>query len=408
MADCVDVLVCGAGPAGVTAAIQAAREGARTRLIELHGCLGGVWTAGLLSYVLDAEKPTGLLPEIVARLRGRDAYRPRVKDDFTFDPEQMKLVLEEMCREAGVAIQFHTRVVAAEVDLSGRLSSVITESKSGRQAWQSKVFIDCTGDGDLAALAGCKFSLGREGTGETQPMSLLALISGVDANGARAFYDGTLPNRKSALRTEIERGGHSPSYTSPGLFYIRDDLFALMAHHHYLARPDDAQAITEATLRGRQEIDCVVRALRAQGGTWQNLRLVATAAQVGIREGRRIHGWDTVNAADLIAGRKHSHSVCRATFPMDVHSPNPAISKDYDFNGRQSVRPYDIPYGALVARDVNGLLMAGRCISGDFLAHSSYRVTGNAVAMGEAAGKAAAQCARHDQLPHELLHPVTA
>lgn len=398
----MDVIVCGAGPAGVCAAIRAAREGMRTRLLEWHGCLGGIWTAGLLTYVLDADKPQGLLSEIVERLQARDAWNPRSLPNFTYDPEQMKLVLEEMCEEAGVEVRYHTHVVAAQVE-SGELKWVITESKSGREAWHAKIFIDCTGDGDLAAQAGCGFSLGREPSGETQPMSLLAMISGVDADYVRFFHDSSNPLRKGALFREIEKGGYTPSYASPALFYIRDDLYTLMANHYYLVRSDDAEGITRATIQCRREIDLVVRALRKSGPAWENMRVVATAEQIGIREGRRIHGIETVTADDLAEGRSHKQSVCRAQFGMDVHSPNPSVSKDFDHSGRRPVKPYDIPLGALVARDVKGLMMAGRCISGDFLAHSSYRVTGNAAAMGEAAGKHAAMCVFNNQFPHEYV-----
>lgn len=403
--DSVDVMVCGAGPAGVCAAIRAAREGVRVRLLELHGCLGGIWTAGLLTYVLDAEKPDGLISEIVERLQRRDAWHPRNLPNFTYDPEQMKLILEEMCGEAGVEIRYHTRVVAAHVE-SGTLRGVITESKSGREAWLANVFIDCTGDGDLAALAGCGYSLGRESTGETQPMSLLAMIAGLDADYVRRFHDSKNPHRKEELYREIERGGYSASYSSPALFYIRDDLCTLMANHYYLVRPDDAEGITQATIRCRREIDLVIQALRKSHPAWKDVHVVATAEQIGVREGRRIHGLETVTEDDLASGRSRENAVCQARFGMDVHSPNPAFSKDYDHTGRRPVKPYDIPYGALVARDVEGLMMAGRCISGDFLSHSSYRVTGNAVVMGEAAGKYAALCVLNNKRPHEYVREL--
>jgi hypothetical protein len=134
------------------------------------------------------------------------------------------------------------------------------------------------------------------------------------------------------------------------------------------------------------------------GGPWKNLHIVATAAQIGVREGRRIHGRYTVTADDLREGRKHEDAVCRVTFPIDVHSTDPTKDKGIVGAGFRA-KPYDIPLRALIAKDVDGLMMAGRCISGDFIAHSSYRVTGNAVAMGEAAGKTAAEAAKSGKLP---------
>jgi ribulose 1,5-bisphosphate synthetase/thiazole synthase len=175
VAESADVIVCGAGPAGVSAAISAARTGARTRLIEVHGCLGGVWTAGLLSNIIDSNGKTGLMPEILSRLRETGTQI----DAFRYDAECMKRLLETMCTEAGVKVLLHTRVVAAYKDSSNKLTTVVTENKSGRQAWHGKAFVDTTGDGDLAALAGCHFDLGHPVTGKMQPMTLMALLMGV-------------------------------------------------------------------------------------------------------------------------------------------------------------------------------------------------------------------------------------
>jgi len=397
-----DVVVCGGGPAGLAAAISAARRGAATALIERNGCLGGVWTAGMLSAVLDADKPGGVLSDIVARLHARGAHVPRSRSNFVYDVEQMKLVVEELCIEADVRVRLHTYVTAAHVDQHGRLRAVLTESKSGRQAWAGSVFVDCTGDGDLAAQAGCRYSMGHPESGLTQPLSLMAIVAGADAAATRGFWHGEVPGRKQALLAEFRAAGFEPSYTAPTLFHVRDDVYALMANHQYQVRADDAAGITDATLRARAEIDRSVRALRSLGGAWSGLSLVATAEQIGVREGRRIVGRDTVVEADLVTGRSRVDAVTTATFGMDVHSPDPGHGRDFAVRDTRPVLPYGIPYGALVAADVDGLLMAGRCISGDFMAHSSYRVTGNATAMGQAAGVAAAACAAGGLQPHEL------
>lgn len=394
-----DVVVCGGGPAGVAAAISAARNGAKTLLLEQHGCLGGIWTAGLLSWILDHKNKTGLMQEIFARL-GKHGGRALTNENG-YDPEVMKWVLEELCTEASVEIQLHTRVCAAARD-GRRLTHVITESKSGREAVPGKVFVDCTGDGDLGAAAGCGFDLGDPQTGQTQPMSLMALVTGIVPDEVKEFYrndetkDWASP--KERLRQEMERSGHSPSYAKPTLFRLRDDLFALMANHEYNVLGTDVRDLTAATLRARKELHRLVSGLRSLGGPWKNLRIVATAEQIGVREGRRLHGRYTVTADDLCEGRRHEDAVCRVTFGIDVHSTDPAKDKGISKAPFRS-KPYDIPLRALIAKDVDGLMMAGRCISGDFIAHSSYRVTGNAVAMGEAAGKVAAEAAKTGRLP---------
>ena len=402
-----DVVVCGAGPAGVAAALAAARTGARTVLIEAQGCLGGVWTAGQLAWIIDTRDKPGLMTEIVAELDKRGARRPRVEGraDFAYDIEEMKLLLDELVSAAGIRVRLHTRAVAASRDSAGRLCAVLTESKSGREAWAADTFIDATGDGDLAALAGCGFDLGRPGTGECQPMSLVSLVCGPDPREIDAFIGGGEHAAKERLLAELKRAGVEPSYTAPTLFHIRDDLYALMANHEYGASALDADSITAATTRARAEVNRLVNALRGLGGVWSRLRLVATPAQIGVREGRRVHGLHTVTEDELLAGARHEDAVCRVNFGIDVHSTNRAHGGSFDPANRQRSQPYDIPLRALIAKDVDGLLLAGRCISGDFIAHSSYRITGAAVSLGQAAGVTAALAAQSHRSPQDVPWP---
>ncbi len=421
----VDVVVCGGGPAGVAAALAAARTGASVRLIEAHGQLGGVWTTGLLSLIIDAGNKGGVMARIIDLLdAGRELLRePRWdrRGSMIYDPEQMKLVLEQSCVEAGVRVRLHTRVVAAVRD-GRRLTHCITESKSGREAFAARVFVDCTGDGDLAALGGCGFDWGRpaegpgaaeaERVGQTQPFSLMMLVTGIDPRATAEFHDRT--NRsaaaaKAALLAEFARAGVEPSYGQPTIFKIHDELYAWMINHEYGRRGIDAQDLTDATLAARSELHALVEALRSRGDPWRDVKIVATAGQIGVREGRRIYGRYTVTADDVCDGARHADAVCRVTVGLDVHSTSKAHSTGIERSAiRGPSRPYDIPLRSLIARDVDGLLMAGRCISGDFLAHSSYRVTGNAVTMGEAAGATAALAARGSGLPHEVPWPEVA
>lgn len=399
-----DVVVCGAGPAGVAAAVAAARKGAKTRLIELHGCLGGIWTAGLLSWILDYKNKSGLMTEIWDRLvkRNARAFSKGGKATNAYDPEVMKLVLEEMCAEAKVEVHLLTRVCAAVNNDEKRLTHIITESKSGREAYAGKVFVDCTGDGDLAAQAGCGFDWGHPETGNTQPFSLMAIIAGVTPEGIAGFFNDddsrNWANPKDRLKAEMEKGGHSPSYAKPTIFRLRDDLFAMMANHEYGAKGTNARDLTAATLRARKEVHALVDGLRSLGGAWKDVHIVATGAQIGVREGRRIHGLYTVSTDDLREGRAQKDAVCKTTFGIDVHSTDPKKEKGIEKTGFRA-KPYDIPLRSLIAKDVKGLMMAGRCISGDFIAHSSYRVTGDSVPMGEAAGKTAAIAAKSGRLP---------
>ena len=317
----------------------------------------------------------------------------------------MKLLLEELCLEAGVDILFHTRVVASVKDNKNRLTHIVTESKSGREAWKGKVFVDSTGDGDLAALSGCGFDFGREGDNALQPFSMLVLVSGINFDEIREFsrWAGDKGSKKRLLE-EIKKGGFNPSYLNPGLYPIRKDLFMMMANHEYGYSPLNAAEVTKATLIARKEVNNIIDSLKSNGGLWKNIRLVATPEQIGTREGRRIHGLYTVSKEDLIKGSRFKDAVCRVTFGVDVHSVSKQDeeSNDISYNQRIRSKDYDIPLRSLIAKDVGGLMMAGRCISGDFIAHSSYRVTGNSVALGQAAGRVSAIAAKKNKLPQEV------
>jgi hypothetical protein len=400
-----DVIVCGAGPAGVTAAITAARAGARVRLFETHGSLGGVWTSSLLGYLLDFDKP-GFNVELVRRLRERDAVNGGGMNGLSYQPEEMKLLLEELCATAGVTVQLHTRVTAAYRE--GRtLRTIITESKSGRQAWRAPVFIDTTGDGDLGAQAGCEFEIGRENACPCQPMTMYALLVVKDASLLADCIHGTGDGGRHVgpklFQDTLKRAGVTPSYGRACLFPIQGNLILLMANHEYGINATDAAQVTEATLRARAEIHQIVRGLRKLGGPWDGVQIAATPAQIGIRDGRRIRGRYVMTSEDLIQGAVQPDAVVRATFPVDIHALSAEDNKKAAYhNAGVKTKPYDIPLRALIARDVDGLMMAGRCISGDFIAHASYRVTGNAVAMGEAAGATASVAAKNKTAPHAV------
>jgi len=180
----------------------------------------------------------------------------------------------------------------------------------------------------------------------------------------------------------------------------------LSSNHEYGRSGLDAREVTEATIHARAELHELVDGLRSLAGPWQELRLVATGSHIGIREGRRIHARYTVSVDDALEGAKHEDAVCHVTVGIDVHSPDPAATKSYSQETRWRTQPYDIPVGALIARDVDGLLLAGRCIGGDFLAHSSYRMTGLAATMGQGAGALAAVAAQTDALPHDVPWPA--
>lgn len=401
-AGAAEVIVAGGGPAGVCAAIAAAETGAVTMLIEEAGCLGGVWTSGALAWILDAEGKSrkSILTRIVKTLRQRDELEFAGAGTPAFQVEAMKVLLDELSLAAGVKIRCYTRVVGVKRSSEGAISHLITESDSGREAWGGRVFIDCTGDGTLGALAGNAFELGEPSTHRTQPMSLLALLTGLDPEQVRPYLaeQGAWHEVAARFSSLLSEGTYRPSYRGVALFHLGKGLFMLMANHQYGCSSLDAGDLTKATIAARGEIYRQIQILRTRGPVWRNVQLVATGARIGAREGRRLNGLYRVTLRDVLTGKTHPDGICPVRFGIDVH----ALSQDGDCK-LEATPPvagcYEIPLRALIARDLPNLLMAGRCISGDFHAHASYRVSGNAAVTGQAAGILAALAAKRGTFP---------
>ena len=404
-----DLIVAGGGPAGFAAAVTAARMGRKVMLFEAHGALGGIWTTGLLGCIIDFGR-ADLSREIIRHLDRFGARQPRRKtmldSNFTYEPEAMKVVLEGLATSSGVNFRYHSPVVAAYRDASGRnVETVVTESKSGRQAWRAKIFMDCTGDGDLAAFAGCGYDEGGLKPGSpAQPASLVAVVTVADDSRIRKFTindpDGfdaegvPLGEPKKLFYDELVAAGFEPSYARPTLFRIHKNLFALMANQEYDVKVDDCAGITAATVRARREIFEIVAALtKKDPKTWEGLRIVATAEQLGHRTARRIHGRYTMTGDDVHEGRRFPDAVASSSFGVDIHAVTRQENREKPtystFAAKEELDPYQemplyqIPLRACRAKDADNLYMAGRCISGEFAPQASYRVTGPAVEMAE-------------------------
>lgn len=392
-----DVIVCGGGVAGVCAALSAARSGASVLLLEQTNCLGGTWTSGLVAWMLDINnKENFILNEIIGKLEEAGDGRFARGGSFIYEPEAMKQLLDSMCLEAGVTIRFHSFVSGAKVE-NGRVLTVETVSKSGKEEFFGKTFIDATGDGDFCVLCGAEYEMGNE-SGLVQPMSMFAIVDGLNQEALKEF-DNSLEyteekTPKDKLREEIKRAGITCSQQQPALYYLQNDRFLLTANHQYNKYGVNAADLTEATLSARREIGEVVKALRSLGGIWENIRLVSTAPYIGVREGRRIKGEYTLTVEDIYALRKFPDSICDVSFVIDVHALNKDNTVGYADYGDEFERDYQIPLRSAVCKGFSNLYMAGRCISGDFSAHASYRVTGNAAVIGENIGKFAAEAAK--------------
>ena len=396
----VDVLVVGGGPAGVAAALAAAQSGARTLCIERHGMLGGVWTAGLLNPLFDANNKGWIVQQLIDRLTAAGAWR-KWNWTHTFDTETMKLVLEQMMGEAGAEWWYQSMVVDAIVE-DGRVRGAIVESKAGREAVLAKVVIDCSGDGDLAARAGAGFDLGRAGDGLCQPMTMMFEVEGLGAfpeqQSSEVLFDHMQEVMKRTGKVMLPFG--RARYVPWIIHLPQPGTGAVQATHVYGVNALDPRELTRATVEARRQAHELVKVLRGTPHL-QGLRITQTAAAIGVREARRVRGRYCLTLEDISAGRRFDDAVTFGTFPLDVHEVNP---KDKVRSSRiVKTMPYEIPLRSLLPAGLEGLLVAGRCISGTHEAHASYRVTGTCMGMGQAAGLAAALAAAENVPPASLV-----
>lgn len=381
-----DLIVCGAGPGGTAAAISAARLGKRVLLVEAFGCVGGYLTSGLMGIALDMPGKGGIPREIIQRLLKQNAAQWADTKSYTYEIEAMKLLLETLLTDAGVDVLLYSKLT--QVKTEGRRIAGIAVDGMIPQCFTADNYVDGTGHGILSWLSGCGFALGQEATGRQQPASLEALVVGVPKD--RWQSDVHNPAVKQKLKDMLMRVGIDSTYPAPLLFELGpgSPIHKLAVNHQYRVTAEDNASAAKATLEARREINAAVQALRTLPG-WERLTLVQTGEQLGLRDSRRVHGLQTVTVEDALCGRQFADSVAPVHFCMDVHK----LAPDYVPAKREQAlrfRPFTIPMGSLIARDMENLFLVGRCISGDFLAHSAYRTVNTAMAMGEAAGIAAA------------------
>lgn len=432
----VSVLVCGGGAAGAIAALAAAKQGASVALIEHHGFLGGVNTAACVNgvggwqYDLDGRPLISGLPLDVmlriAELGGgtagvRRRMQPVEKPDYRdgglgcywlhTEPEATKLALDRMMAEAGVDVLLHAQVAMPIMD-GNRIQGAFVESKNGREAILADVVVDCTGDGDIAARAGAGFAIGRPEDGACQPMT--KMFSVAKSNVPSLWYgdpeddpepDPLMRNRfEGAISKAREEGEFvlnpndiicAASPVCAGDSNIRSVNFTRVQGRLSC----DANDLSAAEVEGREQVREAVRFMRKYVPGCEDASLLSTAPQIGIRESRRITGDYELTGEDVRGGADFDDAVARGIYLLDIHNPSDI--------GKPSAlilldAPYSIPYRCLLPKGIEGLLVAGRCISGDHIALASYRVQSHCMAIGQAAGTAAALASRGGVSPRGL------
>ena len=430
-----DVLVVGGGPAGLGAAIGAADAGADVVLAERYGFFGGSATAALVMPMMSyyTQRPTvrrggatalfptdhglgepviaGVLTRLVDRLVERGgALTPSPETGFVvpFDPETFKSVALDLLDGAGIRYLLHS--LASGVLLGDAVQGVILETKSGPIVVKARTVVDCTGDADIAAFAGARHVVGREEDGVTGPMTLMFRMTGFDR--ARFFaYVGAHPDQWlgvhglwDLVREATMRGD---------LSLKREDILLFGTPH-----PDevvvnstritgvlgiDVCDLSYAEREGRRQVDEIASFLRRYVPGFRDGYVVQTGATVGVRGTRRIVGDYVLSADDVLEARKFDDVVARGAYPIDLHNPT---GPGTIMRRLPPGEAYDIPLRCLLPVGVEGLIVAGKCISGTYEAHSSFRAAPICVATGQAAGVCAALAARDGISPHVV--PVRA
>lgn len=371
----VDVLVCGGGPAGTAAAVAAGRAGARTMLVERYGCLGGLATGGLVIVLppltRDGHQVIGGIGQetLEALLSTGEAEYRSDGGSSRFDPEGLKQLSDEQCVAAGVDLRFHSWAVGVFGE-EGRPAGAIVESKAGRQAIRARAIVDCTGDGDVAALAGAAWER------DDKMIGLPYRIGNVDLErwNAAKGEDG---ERVRAIHNEArEAGGYeshfglSPFPLEPGVVWGNNH----MAPGDFL----DPAVLSRMEVRGRRAARAVLQVLREKMPGFEEAWLIDTAWQIGVRCTRRITCAYEMKYEEFLADARHEDTV--------------ALGNDF----RKPAVVYEIPLRSLLPTGLDNVAVAGRCVCADAEAMEALREIHCCWTMGEAAGAAAALAVERD------------
>lgn len=391
-----DVVVCGGGPAGFIAAIAAARKGASVALVEQYGFLGGMATtsyvAPLSVFTYKGRKVIGGIPwEFIERLEelgGGLIEKPL--GNVAFDPELYKLLCQRMVLEAGVKLYLHSYLSGC-VCGDGRISQVIIENKSGSQALEADVFIDCTGDADLAYMAGVPM---QDKSGRPlQPMSSYFILNGVDTDSPmvrEAMHHNKqgencycLPMRKKML--ELQEELDIPDFGGPWYCTTLHDGCVAVNVTRVSADACDAEQLSAAECSLREDCFRMAGIFRKLFPEFRNCYVASVAVNGGVRETRNIKGMHVISAQEYLNAFHYEDSISRGAHPIDIHASKGA-SQSVTF----LEEPAYVPYRALIAEGFPNLLVAGRCLSADRVAFASLRVQASCMGSGQAAGVAAA------------------
>ena len=382
-----DVIVVGGGISGACAAIASARQGQDVLLIEKSGFLGGaignMYVNPFAPYFMteNGEKINinkGIFLEIINELKQMGG----LKGNCIFNDEYLKIILDKKAREANVTVLFHSTLCDTNV-ANKKIKSVRVTSKLGMLEFYGTNFIDASGDANLAASAGCPFTIGREEDSACQPMTLCFRVEGINVEKFYANYDET-----QRLYKEYQKLGKikNPRENILTFKHVSDNVIHLNTTRVVGLSPLDPFQISKAEMIAREQMYELFTFLKEKVKGCENATLMCSAPEIGVRESRMIKGKYTITANDILSCRDFEDSIAVGNYSIDIHSPDGSgtVMKHIE-NGKY----YHIPYRSLIPEGIENLLVAGRCISSTHEAQSAYRVIPIVANIGEAAGIAA-------------------
>jgi hypothetical protein len=420
-----DVIVVGGGPAGCAAATAAARAGAKTFLIERNGALGGMGTLGLVPWFCGYDDGKNIIARGLAEhvrlalCQGMPLLKKWISSDPlcppAIAPELLKRIYDDLVTRAGAKVLFFSQLCSVEMSDGGNVDALLVSNKSGLTAYRAKVYVDCTGEGDLAAMAGAAFEKG-DINGNLQPATHCFGITNVDEYAVNSGSSIHFYNQDSPVNKAVKSGRypliadlHSCS------IQIGPGTYSFNTGHVFDVDNTDPESVSNALVHGRKQAAQYHQAFSEFHPAFANSFLVATGAVLGVRETRRILGDYFLIIDDYMARRSFPDEICRNAYPIDVHGSKKdaaeSLHKDMEelnrdnekiFKQLDSGESYGVPYRCLTPKSLKNVLVAGRCISTDRSINGSVRIMACCLTTGEAAGIASAMSAAEDGNVHNV------
>lgn len=388
-----DLAVVGGGFSGVAAAVSAAEDGLSVLLVEKAGSLGGAMSNCLVYPFMNfwTNDPTTkeknyLSCGIFEKMRERQRLLEPNAKDTRFNPEYYKMALDGMCEDAGVDILFHATLYDVTVD-NKKIKSIKVIAGSEKLEIEADFFVDATGDGNLFYLAGCDFALGRKSDSLCQPMTTCFRMCGVDTNKLKEER----PQIQELYKKYKEDGKIKNPRENILMFFLnsgtQDDIVHFNTTRIVKLDPTNPFDVSKAEIEARRQIVEMITFLKENTESFKESVLISVASDIGVRESRKLKGEHILTEEELKACTRFEDSIALGNYDIDIHNPSGSGTSHYYFKDGEY---YTIPYRSLLPKEIDNMLVAGRCISATHEAQASIRIMPICACLGEAAGTAAA------------------